>query len=213
VTIPLYLQDLERLVGGPRGNHPCIVQYTPFNEGDMFAAFNSSHLPANSTAPRFAAPIQLEGVVALVRRLDWNSRLVDLNSGGGANKFGLGDVNDLHLYTDPRDVPPAPHQYGLGGEYSNVASYIPGHEWQPGRCKAMKAMDNSSEMANYFIKTLGELEAVVAHVSASIYTQTTDIEDECDGWLSFDRVEKFTADEYAAVRAAQEAILKAASKN
>jgi beta-galactosidase/beta-glucuronidase len=32
-TIPLYLTDLERLVDGPRANHPCIVQWTPFNEG------------------------------------------------------------------------------------------------------------------------------------------------------------------------------------
>ena len=55
------------------------------------------------------------------------------------SRYHLGDVNDLHLYTDPRDVPAWPHQYGMVGEYSNVASYVPGHEWQPGRCHAMKA--------------------------------------------------------------------------
>ena len=33
--------------------------------------------------------------VDLVRRLD-PSRLVDVNSGGPANGYGLGDVNDIH---------------------------------------------------------------------------------------------------------------------
>ena len=47
----------------------------------------------------------LAQVLALIKSLDVNRRLVDMNSGGQANKFGLGDVNDQHLYTDPRDVP------------------------------------------------------------------------------------------------------------
>jgi hypothetical protein len=133
----------------------------------MFAAFNTSHLPANSTQRRFNAPFQLEGVVDFIKRLD-PTRLVDLNSGGGANKFGLGDVNDLHTYTDPRDVPPAPHQYGMIGEYSNVATYVEGHEWQPSRCKAMKHMNSSGEMADYFVFTLQKIQSMVGHVSASI---------------------------------------------
>ena len=68
-------------------------------------------------------------------------------------------------------------------------------------------------MANYFIKTLHELQAVVGDVSASVYTQTTDIEDECDGWMTFDRVEKFTEEEYSRVRAAQQALIAAARES
>ena len=214
-TIPLYLADLEKLVGGPRANHPCIVQWEPFNEGDMFAAFNSSNLPSNSTKPSFDAPFGLQGIVDLMRKLD-PTRLVDLDSGGGANKFGLGDVNDLHTYTDPRDVAPVPgrRRYGMIGEYSNVASYMPGHEWQPGRCKVMKHMNTSAQMADYMIYTLRliEQDALLGHVSASVYTQTTDVEDECDGWMSFDRVPKFDANQTACVVAAQRAIIAAAKK-
>ena len=113
----------------------------------------------------------LAQVLALIKSLDVNRRLVDMNSGGQANKFGLGDVNDQHLYTDPRDVPITPNQYGMVGEYANVASFLPGHEWQPGRCAAMKLMNTSTEMADYFIKMAVELEAVVDHVSASVFTQ------------------------------------------
>mgnify|MGYP007125238923 CR=1 FL=1 len=66
---------------------------TPFNEGDMV-----------STAP-WSEESYLSGILALIRSLDANNRLVDMNSGGPANQFGLGDVNDQHMYTDPRDVP------------------------------------------------------------------------------------------------------------
>ena len=98
------------------------------------------------------------------------------------------------------------------GEYANVASFVPGHEWQPGRCAAMKVQNTSAEMVAYFIKMAAEIEAVVDHVSASIFTQTTDIEDECDGWLTFDRVEKFTEAEYGRVRAAQHALIAAGQR-
>lgn len=42
-TVPLYIDGLKALIGGPRGNHPCIVQWEPFNEGDMFDLFNNTH--------------------------------------------------------------------------------------------------------------------------------------------------------------------------
>ena len=57
-----------------------------------------------------------------------------------------------------------------------------------------------------------EIEAVVADVSASILTQTTDIEDECDGWLTFDRIEKFDSNQTAYIRAAHKAIIDAAHR-
>ena len=63
------------------------------------------------------------------------------------------------------------------------------------------------------IKTLQELQAVVSDVSASVYTQTTDIEDECDGWLTFDRVEKLDANQTEYVVAAQRALIAAAEAN
>ena len=80
-----------------------------------------------------------------------------------------------HDYTDPRSVPVAPGRYGMVGEYSNVAAFLPGHEWQPGRCHAMKPMNTTAEQADYLIKTLAEIEAVVGAVSASVYTQTTSV--------------------------------------
>jgi hypothetical protein len=74
----------------------------------------------------------------------------------------------------------------------------------------MKPMNTLNEMAAYFIKTARQIQAVVGHVSASVvYTQTTNVEDECDGWMAFDRVTKFDVNQTARVRAALQAVVAA----
>jgi hypothetical protein len=46
-------------------------------------------------------------------------------------------------------------------------------------------------------------------VSASVYTQITDVELECDGFLNYDRSSKFTAEQTADIKAANEALIQA----
>jgi hypothetical protein len=73
----------------------------------------------------------------------------------------------------------------------------------------MKAMNTSADMTNYFAKTAAEIAALGDNVGASVFTQTTDIEDECDGWLTFDRIEKFDANQTSVARASLQAIIDA----
>ena len=47
------------------------------------------------------------------------------------------------------------------------------------------------------------------HISASVYTQTTDVELECDGFLNYDRTSKFSAEGTAKIKAANEALVEA----
>ena len=77
-----FTNDLTRMIS-ERYSHCSIVQWNIFNEGDCVKAF----LQSNPQTP--------SNLVDLVRRLD-PSRLVDVNSGGPANGYGLGDVNDIH---------------------------------------------------------------------------------------------------------------------
>merc|ERR1712118_562078 len=69
-TVPLFVADLRAMING-RGNHPCIVQWTVFNEGDCVRAF-------------IEKPNDVKSMVDLVKELD-PTRLVDTNSGGPAN--------------------------------------------------------------------------------------------------------------------------------
>lgn len=53
------------------------------------------------------------------RKLD-PSRLVDCDSGGGANDFHFGDVNDIHTYPYPGHPLPSGTQYAMIGEYGGI---------------------------------------------------------------------------------------------
>ena len=70
----LYMSDLKAMIDG-KYNHPSIVQWTAFNEGDMVSHFDAAK------------------VVKWIKQYD-PSRLVDTNSGGPANDLHVGDVND-----------------------------------------------------------------------------------------------------------------------
>ena len=76
-TVQPFLTELKRMMDG-RYNHPSIVQWTMFNEQDCYGVFNVTE------------------VVEWAQAYD-SSRLIDADSGGGANGLGVGDVNDMHV--------------------------------------------------------------------------------------------------------------------
>ena len=65
-TIPYFVSDMTKMIQG-RSNHPCILQWETFNEGDCWGVF---------TDPPYDVP----GIVALAQKLD-GTRLVDTDSG------------------------------------------------------------------------------------------------------------------------------------
>lgn len=91
-TVPLFVNDLRALIAG-RKNHPCIVQFTTFNEGDCWNVFKEK-------------PYDVPGIVALAQQLAPN-HLIDTDSGGGANNLHIGNVNDIHSYPYPGDPQPS----------------------------------------------------------------------------------------------------------
>eukprot|EP01051_Picozoa_sp_SAG22_P008114 SAG22_NODE_601_length_8666_cov_7.089413_5_plen_669_part_00 len=200
-----YWHDLKALIDG-RGNHPCIIQWTLFNEADMVAKFD----PA--------------AVVGWARDYD-PSRLLDTNSGGPANSLGIGDVNDTHDYPWPlgpaakRPGPvPSATQYAMLGEMGGMGSFTTGHMWAPAPpgpapppgSKAAAGNRGCFSYGHSFVSTPADEAEVYRwivgnisrhpEVSVSVYTQTADVEDECDGFLNYDRTKKMGA--------ADEAMLK-----
>jgi beta-galactosidase/beta-glucuronidase len=75
-TVEPFLAELKAMMDG-RGNHPSILQWEIFNEGDCVRSFNASQ------------------VVEWAKAYDPH-RLIDTNSGGPANDLHIGDVNDVH---------------------------------------------------------------------------------------------------------------------
>ena len=211
-TIPYFIADLRAMIKGRR-NHPSVVQWTMFNEDDCIWAFTT---PA-------ANPWTVGAVVALAKQLD-PTRLVDTLSGGVAgqnsqipNLTSTGDVEDLHSYPYPSNPQPSTTQYAMIGEFGGLGIQHPiggvQHMWSPKGCwrppNAMVPFPHNMSVA--YVAMAATIQGRVDHVSASVYTQTTDIESECDGFLSYDRTIKFNDADTKAIAAANQAIIIAAA--
>ena len=73
-------------------------------------------------------------------------------------------------------------------------------------------MATPAEEASTYVGMAQTLLNRTGHVSASVYTQTTDVELECDGFLNYDRTNKFDDNATAAIRAANQALIHAKSE-
>ena len=198
-TVDYFVGDLTAMIQG-RGNHPCIVQWETFNEGDCWSVFDTP-------------PYTVQDIVQLARKLDWQNRLVDTDSGGGANNapFNVGDVNDIHDYPNPKDPKPTKSMYAMVGEFGGIGAFVEGKEWVPGQCHTYLHVDTPADEANTYISMTTSIAANIVDISASVYTQITDVELECDGFLNYDRTNKFTKAQTADVAAANQALIDAST--
>jgi len=186
-TIQPFYNDFKAMVSGLY-NHPCIVQWTIFNEGDCVGVFN------------------VPQAVSFASSQD-STRLFDTNSGGPANDLHLEDVNDIHTYPYPGDPIPSATQYGMVGEYGGVGAFVSGHEWVPGQCTTYLKVNTPQDEADTYV---GMTKTMFSHkddISVCIYTQISDVERECDGFLNYDRTNKFTPQQTQAIYNANQALI------
>ena len=119
------------------------------------------------------------------------SRLVDADSGWLDVAPGDSDVFDIHTY---EDVPNTPTRQSMRaiviGEYGGIGMPVAGHIWRPGKKNwgYQVATGEEDYLARFRRKMAGVIRAAREDgLSASIYTQTTDVEDEINGLLTYDR--------------------------
>ena len=144
--------------------HPCIACWVPFNEG--WGQFDA------------------EKAVQALRTLD-GTRLVDEASGWFDQ--GGGDVHSLHNYFYPLRIRPQKRTVALS-EYGGIAWPMPGHEPPHKTYGYGTAKDRQELTARYKklqLKTV--LPQLEKGLSALVYTQLTDVEDEVNGLFTYDR--------------------------
>ncbi|MFA6127645.1 MAG: PA14 domain-containing protein [Bacteroidales bacterium] len=146
-------------------NPPSIVMWVPFNEG-----WGQYHT---------------EKITDLVRSLD-GSRLVN-NPSGWTDK-GVGDVNDIHNYPDPKAPPVEANRAIVLGEFGGLGLYVEGHVWQKENWGYEKMQNTDALLQKYenFYQELARLRDIEG-LSACVYTQTTDVETETNGLMTYDR--------------------------
>ncbi|MFH0990615.1 MAG: beta-L-arabinofuranosidase domain-containing protein [bacterium] len=156
--------ELEQLVRTHR-NHPSIIMWVVFNEG--WGQYDTERLSA------------------WVKKLD-PTRFVN-NASGWTDK-NAGSVMDIHNYPQPRSPKPEATRAIVLGEFGGLGLAIPGHTWKKEHWGYQGMSDNSQLTKKYesFLQTVHEFKDHPG-LSAAVYTQTTDVEVECNGLLTYDR--------------------------
>jgi hypothetical protein len=163
------------------GNHPSIIMWVPFNEG--WGQFDT---------PR---------IVAWTKQYD-PSRLV--NNASGWTDRGVGDVNDIHSYPGPAIPKLEEKRAVVLGEFGGLGLPVKGHTWQDEKNWGYRSFANREALTDAYVGLLQRLHPLVGQgLSAAVYTQTTDVEVEVNGLLTYDR---------AMIKMDQERIAKAAQR-
>jgi beta-galactosidase/beta-glucuronidase len=154
-------------------NFPCLAAWVPFNEG--WGQFES----------RQAAK--------WLKQAD-PTRLVDAASGWFDR--GAGDFQSRHIYAIKlRRGRPDRRVFALT-EFGGYSLKIPGHVWDEERRFGYKFFETSAALTEAYVRLLDEqVKPLIAQgLAVAIYTQTTDVEIEINGYLTYDRrVEKMDA--------------------
>jgi hypothetical protein len=174
---PQFELELNRMVEN-RWNSPSIIMWVIFNESQ------GQH--------------DTESLVQEVAAKD-PSRLVNQASGG--THAGVGDILDVHSYPAP-GCPNTTNQVRACGEFGGIGCQIPGHLWNPAKAGGnyTKADDPAQLVAKYdtFLNDVLWLKSSQG-LSAAVYTETTDVENECNGLETYDRVMKTDPSRIAAI--------------
>jgi hypothetical protein len=160
-----YERELRAMIDG-RGNHPCIIMWVPFNEG--WGQFDTAR------------------IVESVKKQD-PTRLVDCAS-GWADRAGVGDVHDFHVYPGPGSPQPEEKRAAVLGEFGGLGLKIDGHTWE-NKTWGYRGTKDSADLTRKYEQLLRRVYQLKDKpgMSAAVYTQTTDVETEANGLLTYDR--------------------------
>ena len=151
------VEDLE--------NHPSVVVWVLFNEG--------------------WGQYETERLTQWLKRLD-PSRLVD--NASGWTDMRVGDLIDIHSYPGPDSRPPEAHRAAVLGEFGGLGLPVEGHSWSAS-CWGYLMLPDRKALADRYSRLFKQVWALhkLRGLSAAVYTQTTDVETECNGLLTYDR--------------------------
>ncbi|HET6328204.1 MAG TPA: glycoside hydrolase family 2 TIM barrel-domain containing protein [Planctomycetaceae bacterium] len=160
-----YETELLELIASRR-QFPCIIGWVPFNEG--WGQFDTA------------------GVVRTIRDHD-TRRLVTPASGW--NDFPVGNIHDIHSYPGPAAPKGDASRAAMLGEFGGLGLPIPDHLWVTGNKNwGYRKYKTRDELTAAYLDLTTKLAPLVqSRLSAAVYTQTTDVETEVNGLMTYDR--------------------------
>ncbi|MHC4167626.1 MAG: glycoside hydrolase family 2 protein [Planctomycetota bacterium] len=146
-------------------NHPSIVMWVPYNEG--WGQWDTAR------------------IAKLIKQLD-PTRLV--NSASGWTDRGVGDVHDIHRYPGPGTAPIEENRAVVLGEFGGLGLPVPGHTWQDKKNWGYRSYKTRDELTAAYVTLIDNLRSLIGGgLAAAVYTQTTDVEIEVNGMMTYDR--------------------------
>ncbi|MDD3108528.1 MAG: glycoside hydrolase family 2 TIM barrel-domain containing protein [Alistipes sp.] len=147
-------------------SNPCIAVWVPFNEAwgqfktQAITEWTKAQDPTRSVNP----------------------------ASGGNHYLQCGDILDLHHYPEPSMYLYDTKRVTVLGEYGGIGCALEGHLWMPDRNWGYIQFKSADEVTEAYLKYAGMLRDMVARgFSAGVYTQTSDVEGEVNGWMTYDR--------------------------
>ena len=145
---------------------PCVVMWVPFNEA--WGQFDT------------------KAVVDFTRAQD-PTRLINMSSGGSWEP-DCGDIMDNHHYPYPAMYLWETKMANVVGEYGGIGLPLEGHLWQPDRNWGYVQYKSGDEVLDEYSRFADHLILLVRQgVCGAVYTQTTDVEGEVNGLMTYDR--------------------------
>jgi beta-galactosidase/beta-glucuronidase len=160
-----FRRELQALVSNLR-NSPSIIAWVPFNEGWGEHDTND--------------------ILRWVKSID-PSRLVDGPSGW--EDRGYGDLKDMHSYPGPEMFPVMTDRASVLGEFGGLGYPVENHLWWTDRRNwGYRTYKTQAELESAYEQLLLKLGPLVkSGLAAAIYTQTSDVEGEVNGLVTYDR--------------------------
>jgi beta-galactosidase/beta-glucuronidase len=146
--------------------NPCVAVWVPFNE-----SWGQFKTPEITIWTKAYDP----------------SRLVN-HASGGNNYPDIGDILDVHNYPEPAILLYDTKRANVIGEYGGIGLPVEGHLWQPDKNWGYVQFKNSKEVTDKYVEYAEILKTLVPRgFCAAVYTQTTDVEGEVNGLMTYDR--------------------------
>ncbi len=146
-------------------NFPCIVMWIPFNEGW------GQH-----------------DTVEVVKWMQEYDPTRPINEASGWHDRGSGDVSDMHKYPGPGVRPVEENRVCVLGEFGGLGLALEDHLWQANRNWGYISYKDSEELTEAYVSLMTAMRPLIGEgLAAAVYTQTSDVEIEVNGLLTYDR--------------------------
>jgi hypothetical protein len=111
-----------------------------------------------------------------------------VNEASGWHDRGSGTISDMHSYPGPGVRPVEADRAVVLGEFGGLGMPVRGHTWQEEENWGYVSFDTEDKLTAAYENLLTRMRLLIGQgLAAAVYTQTSDVESEVNGLMTYDR--------------------------